>query len=65
VRFSQPLRIFTVHLVFMVALGGMGLLLVTRAFDRYKESWTQSLATVPAEKMINPRLNDGTAFKSF
>ena len=53
-RFSQPLKIFTVHLVFMIALGGLGLVLVTRAFERYKESWTQSLATVPAEKLFRP-----------
>jgi PAS domain S-box-containing protein len=43
-----------VHLVFMVGLGGLGLLLVTRAFDRYKASWEQKLRTLPVETLFSP-----------
>lgn len=53
-RVSQPLRIFAVHLVFMVGLGALGLWMVERAFDRYKTAWEQKLGTIPAERLFTP-----------
>ena len=53
-RISQPLRIFAVHLVFMVGLGALGLWMVNRAFDRYKTAWEQKLGTLPSERLFTP-----------
>ena len=53
-RVSQPLRIFAVHLVFMLAIGALGLWMVNRAFDRYKTAWEQKLGTIPAERLFSP-----------
>jgi signal transduction histidine kinase len=54
VKLSLPLRIFAAHLVFMIALGGMGVVLVNRAFKNYADKWKEALETVPAEQLFSP-----------
>ena len=57
-RFSLPLRIFVVHLVFMVALGVLGLHLVKRAFEDYEKAWDEQLDTFAAEQLFTPLANE-------
>jgi signal transduction histidine kinase len=54
VKLSLPLRIFLVHLVFMLGLGALGVVLVQRAFERYETAWEEQLEAVPAEKLFSP-----------
>ena len=57
-RLSLPLRIFVVHLVFMVALGALGLLMVKDAFESYEQAWDSQVATLAAEKLFTPLANE-------
>jgi len=54
VKLSLPLRIFAAHLVFMIVLGGLGMVLVKRAFNRYADKWKEAIETVPAEQLFSP-----------
>jgi len=54
VKLSLPLRIFTAHLVFMIALGGLGMVLVRRTFNQYAEKWQESVEPLPAERVLFP-----------
>jgi len=54
VRIPLPLRIFSIHLVFMLALGALGAALVGRAFDRYEQAWMAEIETLPAERLFSP-----------
>lgn len=53
-KLSLPLRIVLVHLVFMVALGGLGAWRVQREFQRYKATWESKIEALPTERMFAP-----------
>jgi signal transduction histidine kinase len=54
VKASLPLRIFLVHLVFMVAIGAGAVAMVYRYFGEYQRAWVSSLRTTPAESLYSP-----------
>jgi signal transduction histidine kinase len=58
VKLSLPWRIFTVHLIFMVALGGLGVVLVKSTFERYYAEWERELSTINAEKLFSPMVSE-------
>jgi signal transduction histidine kinase len=47
-----------VHLVFMVALGVLGLHMVKTAFEDYEEAWDKQVDTLAAEKLFTPLANE-------
>ena len=51
---SLPLRIFLVHLVFMVAIGAGAVAMVYRYFGEYQRAWVSSLETAPAQRLYSP-----------
>ena len=55
---SLPQRIFLAHLVFMLALGGLSLLLVKRAFDGYRVKWESQQETLLAQNLFSPLANE-------
>jgi signal transduction histidine kinase len=54
VRFSLPLRIFLMHLVFTVGAAGLAVYVVDDQFRRYKERWEQEVETLPGEVLFQP-----------
>ena len=52
-KLSLPLRIFVVHLLFMLALGALGVWVIQREFTRYAERWEESLESLPPAQLFS------------
>lgn len=51
-RLSLPIRILAVHLVFTLGAGAAAAWLVLKQFDDYAARWERSVATLPAEQLL-------------
>jgi PAS domain S-box-containing protein len=58
VKLSLPLRIFVVHLLFMVAIGALGAWLVQREFERYTTGWEEALEGLPQKRLFSPQARE-------
>ncbi len=57
-RFSLPLRLFVLQLLFAVAAGAVVYLSVEEAFNRYYQDWAARIDTVPAEQLYQGFANE-------
>lgn len=51
-KVSLPIRILVVHLVFTLGAGAAAAWLVLKQFDDYAARWERSVATLPAEQLL-------------
>lgn len=52
------LRLFLVNALFTIAIGALAFVTVRDSFERYYESWEQSVATRPAEQLFEGSANE-------
>ncbi len=57
-RVSLPVRIFVLHVVFMVGVGGFAYHLWNKTLEKGAERWEENLATIIEEREFGPVLNE-------
>ncbi len=57
-RFSLPLRLFLVHLIFTVGAGTAAVILVRRSFEGYNERWRREVAATFAAELYRPMASE-------
>ncbi len=57
-RISLPVRIFVLHVVFMVGVGWFAYDQWTKTLERGVERWQENIATVIEEREFGPVLNE-------